>query len=401
MAKSAGKVLLIACDFPPCKSIGGSIRSEKFAKYLPGFGWQPSILALQETGMESEPEIFPGVHRTRSLTPWVQPYNVVPYGWAVTMYRKARRILQQNRHDVIYVSCPPFPQTLATILLKLHYQIPLVIDFRDVWALDPYVEGSRLKKVIYKWIFPLLENIVIRRSDVLIFNSESALLAYRSRYPDYADNMVLIPNGFDEEDFYGYDPIKSKEVMKVLYAGRFGVGDRNPELIMQALTILRNEDAPIKFTFVGDSSRELEALVNKYRLSAVTEIKKQIPHNEVVKMMGSFDILFLYQENSPSKITPIAGKTYECLRTGKPILAVCPAGDNARLIKDNCARFKLASEYRPEIIAEMLRELIRDWEKNELPAYARPEKDFEVNYNRQSLTEKLSVIFNNLCSGET
>ncbi len=33
---------------------------------------------------------------------------------------------------------------LAALRLKRLTGLPLVIDFRDAWALDPYVEGSRL-----------------------------------------------------------------------------------------------------------------------------------------------------------------------------------------------------------------------------------------------------------------
>jgi len=400
MARSSGRVLFIAYDFPPCRNIGGSIRSAKFAKFLPGCDWQPSVLALHEPDVESRTETFPDVYRIKSLTPWLRPYNVAPYGWSIMLYLTAKRILKKIRHDIIYVSCPPFPQTLTALLLKLHYKIPLVVDFRDVWAQDPYVEGSKLKKAVYKWIFPFLENIVISRSDSLIFSSESALLAYKVKYPGCAGKMRVIPNGFDEDDFHTYKPSGSQEVIRVLYAGRFGVGDRDPELIMQALAILNGENAPLRFTFVGDNSPVLSALVEKYGLAAVTEIKSQMPHDALVNMMGSFDVLFLYQENSTSRITPVAGKTYEYLRAGKPILAVCPAGDNARVIEEYSDQYKLTNEYRPEKIAEMIRAVIRDWKDNKIPVYNKPKKDFDIYYNRKYLTRNLSLIFNDLRSGK-
>ena len=398
MARSSGRVLFIAYDFPPCTSVGGSIRSEKFAKYLPGCDWRLTVLTLQETVHRNRPENFPDVCRIRSLTPWMRPYHVVPYGWAIMLYFAAKRMLNNIRHDIVYVSCPPYPQTLTALLLKLRYKIPLVVDFRDVWAQDPYIEGSRLiKRAVYKWIFPFLEKMVIRRSDSLIFNSESALQAYQKKYPDRADKMCVIPNGFDKEDFGAYKPTGSKDVLNVLYAGRFGVGDRNPEIIMQALAILNDEKAPIKFTFIGDSSPALPALVEKYGLAAVADIKNQIPHDELINMMGSFDVLLLYQENSPSRITPVAGKTYEYLRAGKPVLAVCPDGDNAKVIENYCAFYRVTNEYRPEKIAELLQEMIRDWKNNLLPVYTIAKNEFDIYYNRKHLALNLAAIFNDLC----
>ena len=38
-------ILMIAPNFPPTSAVGG-IRSLKFAKYLPGFGWKPIVITL-------------------------------------------------------------------------------------------------------------------------------------------------------------------------------------------------------------------------------------------------------------------------------------------------------------------------------------------------------------------
>ena len=109
------KVLFIAYDFPPCRNIGGSLRSEKFVKYLPEFGWQPTILTL---GPVYQPEIYPCVYRVSSITPWHRPYELTPYGWAVPLLRTVRSVLKSVPHHVIYVSFPPFGHASAIEKLK-------------------------------------------------------------------------------------------------------------------------------------------------------------------------------------------------------------------------------------------------------------------------------------------
>ena len=48
------KVLMIAYHFPPMGESSGALRTLKFAKYLPDFGWQPVVMsnATQRTPPE-------------------------------------------------------------------------------------------------------------------------------------------------------------------------------------------------------------------------------------------------------------------------------------------------------------------------------------------------------------
>lgn len=399
MDNSSTKVLFVAYDFPPCNSIGGSIRSEKFVKYLPDTGWQASVLSLQEAETKNKAENYQNVFRFSSFTPWRKPYDVVAYGWAWALYAQAKQILQDTQHQLIYVSCPPFPQTLTALLLKRrHYNIPVVVDFRDAWSLDPYVEGSRLKKILYKWVFPHIEKVIISGVDCLIFNTPSTLLAYQEKYPQHKSKMHCLANGFDEADFVDYKPSGSKADLHVLYAGRFGVGGRNPELVIKAIKILIDEGVAIRFTFVGEDSPILRQLVEKQQLSAVVEIKGLVPHSEAVQMMARADALFLYQEQSASKVSSVAGKTYEYLRAGKPIIAVCPAGDNARMIEQYSPLYKMTNEHCSNKIADIMREMRQAQLNNQLPTYSKPLMNFNLDYNRQALAKKLADIFDSLAA---
>ena len=47
------RLLIIAYHFPPCAGSSGLLRSEKFARYLPEFGWETSILTVHPRAYES------------------------------------------------------------------------------------------------------------------------------------------------------------------------------------------------------------------------------------------------------------------------------------------------------------------------------------------------------------
>src|SRR4051812_44615969 len=63
------RVLIVAYYFPPIAGIG-SIRAASFAKHLPEFGWEPTVLAPEGTPHAQDPSLdVAEVHvvRARSL----------------------------------------------------------------------------------------------------------------------------------------------------------------------------------------------------------------------------------------------------------------------------------------------------------------------------------------------
>src|SRR5882762_736658 len=63
---SPNSVLIVAFHFPPQAGSSGQLRALKFCRYLPEFGWQPSVLTLNPKAYEaidarSEKTISPNV----------------------------------------------------------------------------------------------------------------------------------------------------------------------------------------------------------------------------------------------------------------------------------------------------------------------------------------------------
>src|SRR5438445_9994150 len=75
------RVLLLAYVFPPFGSVGGSVRAVKFAKYLPLYGWDVTVLTiadrpqyqlLERSSSSVLKEIPPSVRIVRTRT-WQPP----------------------------------------------------------------------------------------------------------------------------------------------------------------------------------------------------------------------------------------------------------------------------------------------------------------------------------------
>ena len=90
----------------------------------------------------------------------------------------------------------------------------------------------------------------------------------------------------------------------------------------------------------------------------------------------------------PRPVTPVAGKTFEYLRTGRPLLAIVPPGDNQALIREHARYHRLAAPEDPAAVASAMCEL----------ADAHPMETCEpgpafAQYERRVLTGRLAEVF--------
>lgn len=383
------RLLFIAYDFPPGNSIGASLRSSFFARYLPEFGWQPTVVAL-----DSGQATVTGVIRLASATPWRRPYEVTPYGWAFTL-RRWLKAQPPDAWDLVYVSCPPFPQALTAAGYTASVRLPLVVDFRDAWSLDPYQEGSRLKRWLYRHVFPRQECHLLSRTDLLILNTPSSLSAHQSHYSAFASRMVYLPNGFDNAAFEtdGSAAKPADDTFRLLYAGRFGIGGRSPERLLEAVIALRRNGCRIQLDIVGRQPPGLASVLQAAEQSGAIRLIDQVDYSQVVPMICHADTLVLLQAPSDSIVQAVAGKTYDYLRSGRAILAVAPAGDNLALVRSYADQFEIAEDTVPAI-NEALKRLYTHWTAGELNEMsAGPNPGFVERFERRSLTRELAAHF--------
>lgn len=391
MGCAVRSVLFIAYDFPPGAGIGAGLRSAYFARYLPAFGWRPSVLAL-DSGQAPQSDVV----RLASTTPWRRPYEVTPYGWAHAL----RRWLAQAQHgpwDLVYVSCPPFPQALAAAAYARRQRVPLVVDFRDAWSLDPYQEGSRLKRLLYRFLFPRLERRLLGATRLLLLNTPSALTAYQAAYPEVAARMAYLPNGFDEQAFADCQPLhgERRATMHLLYAGRFGIGGRSPQGLLQALDAARARGCRLTLDIVGRQPAGVIPLIAEAESAGLVRTFDEVAYRRAIDMICAADGLVLIQAPSSGDIQAVAGKTYDYLRSGRPIFVVAPPGDNLALIRAHAPAFESSSDTVTDM-ADGLERLYRRWLSGDLAGGAQPAPAFVARYERRALTRELATHFDRL-----
>lgn len=382
-------VLVLAYDFPPCRAPGAAVRTAKFVRYLPEFGWRATVVCRG-----SAPGSDQHVISIPSGVPETVSYQAAAWVWALRIESRVRALLAARPFDVVYATGPPFAHLLVAARVAREAAVPLVVDFRDGWSFDPSVAeawGKRvLKRGLVRWVYPRLERKVLSASEAAVTNAPSLTTALESRAASAGTALTMVSNGFDEADFAGPAPIVQRgSEPEFLYCGRFeGIAGRSPAALLRAVRAVVDSGRRLTLRVLGDDGAQLRRRVRALGLDSVVRLEGAVEHAEAVRAIRRADVLVLYQAAGTGIVTPVAGKTFEYLRSGRPLLAVVPPGDNSTLVSRYAEHYRLVPESDPESIARAMSELV-DMHPGET---CEPGPEF-ARYDRRVLAGRLAGVF--------
>lgn len=368
------------------------MRTAKLGEYLPEWGWRPTVIS-RDDGVGAKGA--DGVVRVAGSFPEHLSYQLAAWLWAVRVRGTLRRVLGSGDFDLVYVSCPPFPPGLAAGNVAAEAGVPLVVDFRDGWALDPLEGGSapkRLaKRALRRWVYPRLERRLLESARGFVVNTPSMRAAYAGREMPPRLRVAYVPNGFDDADFAGPAPEPSPRgtTPELLYCGRFaGVTGRSPATLFEALRLLDDAGTPVRVRVLGDDAPSTREAVAAAGVGHLVRLQATVPHDDAIRAIRSADALVLVQAPGVGPVTPISGKTYEYIRSGRPLLAIVPPGDNAEVVRRHAPDAEIVERNRPDSIAAGLRAVVA-----RLPA-ATVERDPDfLLFDRRRLSRRLAELF--------
>jgi glycosyltransferase involved in cell wall biosynthesis len=387
-------LLLLTYHFPP-SAASGAFRLLGFARHLPALGWNVHVVAPPTLPWEPTDsrlaehlpdgvQVHPAPYPTALLT---KPVRKLwgSASWLPTAWRVAARAVSRHRPDVILTSGPPHEVHLLGAYLRRRYSLPWVADFRDPWAVGrpPQVRVSRRERAF--------EKLVVRQADGLVWNTQRVRDCLRAAYPDRAETMVAIENGFDPEAY----PARTRrsgdaDVVDILHAGMIYLG-RNPIPLLDALRLLdarRADGMPaVRVSFLGlkqDFAIDVESETRLRGLEGSVRVEGHVAYMAALQRMVNADILLLL--DSPGRRMGVPAKLYEYLGAGRPILALAEHdGDVAAVLRTGDGIFRIADPRQPEEIAHALEQLV-----GELPTADKPAAPGRSPYVRRELAGRLA-----------
>jgi glycosyltransferase involved in cell wall biosynthesis len=437
------KVLIISYFFPPAQEIG-ALRVGKLAKYLQEFGWDPIILtvdkvqgAAQTMPLEIEES---KIKRTKYfiigniITKWFTPSDQItienryqqnskkkilkkitakllrfpksvlnlpvinhfmfdPMGWYFYGVKAGLEIISKNDIEVIYSSFGPSTSVLIASRLQKKTKIPWVAEFRDQWSMNPYEKQTQPFHLLEQW----WEKKTVKNCAYFIDVSETIAKVQEKLH---SKKSLVIPNGFDEEDYLENVPIIPK--FCVTYTGRIYPGKTDPSPLFQALVELDREKKitpkDIEINFFGSNVVEtIKPIAEKYNISEYIKIFGQVPFKKSIEKQKESTILLLLAWNDPRNAGVLSGKIFEYIGASKPVLALAMRGNELDyLIKETGCGIIVSNVNE---IKSVLTTWLHEYEnEGKITSFYDPKMDNINKYTRREQARKVAELLEKINS---
>jgi glycosyltransferase involved in cell wall biosynthesis len=350
------RVLMIAFHYPPCSQSSGIHRTLKFSRYLSKAGWNPIILSAHPRAYESRsddqlgdiPSDVPvtrafALDTSRSLAfrGFYPRWMALPdrfVSWWLGAVPAGLRLIHHYRPDAIWSTYPIATAHLIGLTLHRLTGLPWVADFRDSMVEEGYPQ-DRTQRRMFIWI----ERQAMTFASRVVFTAESTRLMYRARYRGLrAERCLLIPNGYDEEDFADLRPSAPPAAgvdrpLQLVHAGVIYPEERDPTAFFAALSRLKRDgriDAKrVRINLRASGFEEgYSRALRQLGIDDFVHLSPHLPYRQTLQECVDADALLLLQGASCNHQIP--AKAYEYLRARRPILALTSLeGDTAALLE--------------------------------------------------------------------
>jgi hypothetical protein len=270
-------------------------------------------------------------------------------GWLPYAKKAGRQLLKTKRYNAIMATIGPYTSGLAAYKLSRQYKIPLIIDYRDHWTMNPYIKFITPfhKRISENW-----EKRILKHASVITTVSKTMKSDLLQKFgSQLLSKIKVMYNGWDEEDFSDVPVREKTKKIIIRYIGNF-YGHRTPKFFIQALENLKyNGSLPedIQIDFIGNYYHDTADILKNTKISENINIIPQVNHKKSNELLMNCDGLLLFVATHKGKGV-LTGKLFEYLRSGKEILAMIPPdGEAAEILKHYNYRFITSMENTKEI----------------------------------------------------
>ena len=344
---------MVAYHFPPNAGSSGLLRSLKFCRYLPDFGWHPTVLtahprAYERVDESQEGEVPTQVEVVRAFALDARKHlsfrGAYPgllalpdrwISWLLGAVPAGLSIIRRENIDAIFTTYPIATAVMVGYVLHKVTGKPWIVDLRDSMTEENYPQNKTTWKV-YRWI----ERKAVHHASRILFTASGTIRMYCERYPELdSRKCMLVPNGYDESDFEGIASNREPtQQVRLLHSGLVYPWERDPKPFFAALSRLKaagkisKDTVSVELRACG-SEAEFQYDVARLNIADLVHFLPALPYRRALQDAANSDALLLLQGACCDHQIP--AKAYEYMRLGKPILALTSdSGDTASLLRE-------------------------------------------------------------------
>ncbi len=334
------KILIIAPYFAPSSEVP-SVRMVSFSNYLYQEGFDVTVMCWAEDKLltiYNKSELNTKIPDGINIITFDSKVRVLPFlddlRFGRELTSKLDSVLSKNDFQIVFVTCGPYFSLQALPKIKKKYQIPYVLDFRDLGALNyrPRL-GTELKihksafykRIIKAWYFRKIKNRerrAVLNANGVICISKIDLDIMKEEYKLSPHNSIIATNGFDENKLINIYPIKNNNTLVGAIFGKFMYYSEKRALsLLKAIDMLNEKNANIKLVHIGRKNKYIIETIKKNNINEECyECVGLKEYSEGMKILGSADF-FMLEDTSPDDV---GTKIYDYIYWNKPIIAAIP-----------------------------------------------------------------------------
>lgn len=438
------RVLLVSYHFPPVGGAGVQ-RPAKFARYLPEFGWDvsvlqaanPSVPLLDQSLLADLPDdlvtvkartlepgyatksasgisggparggmralVGRGIRRVATMA--LQPDPQVL--WIPAARRAGRELLSRMPHHAILATAPSYTNLVLGAMLKRSSGLPFLADYRDEWDVSSAYWENAPRDALSRRVQAALQRRVLRSADAVIATTQAstARLAQRAKEAGADPISECIYNGWDPGDLaeaalVGAAVPPTGSMFRLVYAGTLWNLTSIEPLVIAVEQLAGSHPAlaaRLELVILGRKTPDQERLLARLDTTPTTvHLPGYATHPVALATMQSADALLLLLSDVPGAERVAPAKLFEYLAVGRPMLAVTPDGETAGIVRS----VEPDGWRAPGDVAGITSWLVARLE-GRVTATLPGREATRAGYQRRSQAEQLAALLDRVVEGRT
>jgi glycosyltransferase involved in cell wall biosynthesis len=386
--------------YPPL-NYTGSIRPYKICKYIRSHGWDPLVLSIDpnSSGVKSDFSVDDLSDVQQEVVPLSSPGMINDFG--VRWYKNLLKAIEKHQlHrgvDAVLISGSPFYSFKIGYELNKRYGIPYILDYRDLWAGDPY-PARTFKDKVFRLYARYEESRLLKKAFCSTYVSEHMRLDQLGLYPSIpSDRLKVVSTGYDPEDFF-HDQALPETVLELKRQGITiisHIGTLDPymsevDLVMivkRASQVEEGLEKKIKILLIGRDNGRVVQLAKEQGIAGLFMDLGFLGKNDAQAYMFHSDVLLILASSHPQRLNR---KIFEYLASKTPVLFYGhPMGAGAAVLNKVGGGWVLDARH-----PEKFKDLLIDLCKHNAPFF--PELDMEKlkDYSHPHLAGEFANLMN-------
>lgn len=415
------RLLIITKYFFPQPNVG-AVRMTQWSRFLPEFGWQPTVLCFNYGHLATPELLAEKVHpqvaveyfnppptmkssigssetNYKEPTLWIRALARSPLqGWfvpdfaVVSVWRRVRartmEVIEKLKPHAILTSSPPHAAHELGMWAAKKADIEWVADFRDPYLLEPKHRPRGLARV--RWsAHQQFEAQIYDKAKLITHATPMHARWARRTYPQARSKIVTIYNGFPLELPASVDEVKAQRSqhkparLSIRVVG-FMSADELTQIARALIQIVaRGKDVELRL--VGQPPENVVQLGEMLgdRLVVVGVVR----HDEAMRQIAGADTLVCIADLARAQLIGLSTKVFEYVATGKPVILLNPKRPDRQFVR-KLQGIRMLDTPSDEQVAEAL-----EWalDPESCPPPEQVER-FRREFNRRDQAKQLAVL---------